>query len=111
MAVLNNKEGVLMTDGDMTGDVTSDVARLGDAKCYCAHAVWTANDAAVGNIILQGSFDGTTFFTIATQAAGGGGGFVVWEKADVAYTFVRVFYDFTSDGTADVLNIAYRIKD
>jgi len=72
--------------------------------------VWTNADAVVGNVILQGSIDGTTFFTVQTQAAGGAGGCKVWQEADVAYSYFRIFWDFTSDGTADVLNVWYRCK-
>ena len=110
MAIVKTKEGKLLTDGDMTGDITSDSVYLGDWTKFVVYAVWTGSDAPVGNSILQGSIDGTNYFTVQTQAAGAAGGSKVWQEADVAYSYFRVFWDFTSDATADTLNVWYRAK-
>lgn len=84
----------LILNGDMSGDVASETIDIQHLIGYAIQSVWTGSPT--GNIVVQKSNDGVTWFTEDTQAAGGGAGNDLFEQADVFYKYVRVFYNSTS---------------
>ena len=98
----------LMTDGDMSDDLTSDAQSLEQIYMCCIQAVWTGATAA-GSLYLQITNDGTNWTTYSgsTTTVAGAGNFA-WNLMTTPFKSIRVFYDATS-GTG-TLNITVNGK-
>ena len=78
----------------MAGDIAGDAILLDQIYGYSWQCVWTGTPQ--GNIIHQVSNDGTTWFDLDTQAAGGAAGTKLFEKNGAFYKYTRIFFDFTA---------------
>lgn len=70
---------------------------------YAWQCVWTGTPA--GNIIHQASNDGTTWFDIDTQAAGGAAGTKLFEKNGAFYKYTRIIFNQT--GSSGALTVKF----
>lgn len=96
---MKNIEETLIDGTGVTTDQTSQAIDLKQMAGYAIQSVWTGTLA--GNLIVQKSVDGTTWFTEDTQALGGAPGVDLFEKVDAMYRFVRMFADI-SGGAGDL---------
>lgn len=88
----------LLTDGDMSADVTSSAVNVTYTDNIGIQLSWTGS-SPVGNFYVQGTIDGSTwtaldFGTIPT--AGGAAGDHLLNMNNLPYEQIRVFYDRTS---------------
>ena len=93
---------LIVTNGDMTGNITSSVIDLSQTDGYAIFAQWTGTP--VGTIKIQVSVDGTNFVDLAnSQMNVSGAGNVMWEVITAMYDKVQVVYTAgSSTGTLDV---------
>lgn len=93
----------IVTDGDMSSNVTSNVVDLSITNGYAIQAVWTGSPE--GNLKLQISNDEATWTDVAESvvATGGTSGSTVWLEPTAMYDKVRVVYEATSgSGTLNI---------
>lgn len=92
----------------MGADVTSSARDISEANIVAIQGVWSSGTSPVGNMIVQGSIDGTTYSDIDTLAVSGNSGSNLFNVVDPGYRYIRLFYDRTS-GTA-TLNVRISAK-
>lgn len=113
-----------IVDGDMEADVTGSAIECKNFENVRFQMSWTDTASPVGTLIVQGSEDGVTFHPVtltavmfddlsadATLSADGdidldgtaAGGCLLNIKDP--YRYMRVFWDVTSGGAADLLNV------
>ena len=95
-----------ISDGDMSEDITGETLDCKNIVALFVQMIWTGTP--VGNILLQGSVDGTLWTTLDTIAGGGAAGNSEKRYTDVAFRKFRVFWDDTS-GTG-TLNVKWSAK-
>ena len=78
----------------MTGNITSSVIDISEVRGYAVHFIWTGTPT--GDVVVEGSNDGSNFSQISTAATGGAAGQSLSNQADANYKYVRVKYTFTS---------------
>lgn len=78
----------------MGSNLTSEVIDISELTGFAIHSIWTGSP--VGNLLVQGSNDGTNFYTIDTHAAGGALGQHIYNAAGQHYRYVRLAYTYTS---------------
>lgn len=85
----------IITNGNMSSNVTSPVVDLAKTDGYSIDAIWTGSP--VGTIKLQVTRDGITFFDYpSSSTAVSGSGSAMWEITTANYSQVRVVYVFSS---------------
>jgi hypothetical protein len=108
----------IITNGDMTSDITSTPIYLEQESLLSIQAVWTGTP--VGNFKIQTSDDFYTIdqaslvthwtdYTGSTQAAGGAAGNVTWRIADAGDRWYRVVY--TAGSSSGTVNARYQAKE
>lgn len=78
----------------LTGDFSSDGVEVSEVGGFALHCFWTGTPT--GDLIAEGSNDGTNFVTIVSQAVGGAAGQWLLNIERQHYRFMRLSYDFTS---------------
>lgn len=96
----------VLTASVMTADRTSTVINMQRQELVAVFSIWSGTP--VGNLIIQGSLDNVNYFPLDTVAAGAGAGTDLFEIANSAVKFIRMFYDFTS--STGVLNTWISVK-
>lgn len=92
----------IIVDGDMSTDLTSPTQHIQDMMIAAVQYVYTGAGSPTGNIILQLSADGITWFDFDSKAISAAGTYYK-ETGLIAMPYARVFWDRTS-GTG-VLNV------
>jgi len=92
----------ILTNGNMSGNLTSSVQDLSITNGFSVYAKWTGSP--VGIIKLQISVDGINFVDYSgSQTAVNGAGDALWEITTAFYNKIQVVYTFTSgSGTLNV---------
>lgn len=92
----------IVTDGNMTSNITSDVVDLSKTDGYAVFAKWTGSPN--GTIKIQVSVDGSNYVDLdGSTTAVSGAGDALWEITTAYYDKVRVVFTFTSgSGTLNV---------
>jgi len=90
----------LIKDGDLSADITSEEISTENIDKLNVHVAWTGT-SPVGSLIFQGTVDkGTTWHDIGvtepTITGASGAEFLIVDSADMCWTNMRVFWDFTS---------------
>lgn len=98
----------IITNGDMSADVTSEVVDFRYLRHVFVEYASTSGTAPTGSLALQGSTDQVTWNDIATQAFSGSDLAGILSDSHGAYLYVRVKYTRTS-GTA-TLNVRFSAK-
>lgn len=110
----------IVTNGDMTADVTSTMINIGQLMVGSIQAVWTGTP--VGNFTIElsndvgqtspdGSVTGVTnwsLYTGSTQAAGGAAGNFMWLLDDLGAKWVR--FKYTHSSSTGTLNARLNFK-
>ncbi len=98
----------IFINGDMSGDIESAEVSLLAHRHLAIQAIWTG--VPVGDLQLQVTVDGTTWFNQGSSvAAGGAAGDAVFTEKDAPWLKARLIWDFTSD--TGVLNAFSIIKE
>lgn len=85
----------VITNGDMSADITSDIVDLSKEILAGCQAVFTGSP--VGVINLQCSNDRLTWTDIADSSVNvNGASNVYWNVKNISFPHLRIFYDFTS---------------
>jgi len=104
---IDNQEQIV-TDGDMSGDVTSAVVEIAAYRHQAVQAVWTGTPA--GNLQLEASNDGTDWTARGSPvAAGGAAGSHVFVETYAAWAKTRLKY--TSSSSTGVLQAFSIVKE
>lgn len=91
----------VITNGNMSSDVTSSSVDIGEARSICAQIYWTGTSPA-GNFYVQGSNDGNNWALASSAVAvSGNSGSLLINLDAPAFRYARIFYDSTS-GTGTV---------
>lgn len=101
---VNVVEQQIITDGSMTGDITSSeisVTHSPRAKAifeYCVQAVWSAGSSPLGTLKLQASIDNSNYVDISGTTVGvsGNTGSVIWNITNHSYKYLRLIYTRSS---------------
>lgn len=113
----------LVVDSVMTADITSTPVNVQYLDNIGLEIAWTASGSPSGVIYIQGSnsydavlgsgtFYSLTFSPAITQPDGttNAGGYLV-SLTDFPYSWLRIFYDRTSGGTANNLTVYLTAKE
>lgn len=93
---------LVLTAGDLSGNLTSTAKELAGGTGLCVQAVWTGT-SPVGVLTLQGSLDGTTYTDVSPQNVSGNAGSSMWNIECPVYKFFRMSYVFGSGvGTINI---------
>lgn len=105
----------LVTDGDMSGDITSTIQQLNQAFGYSIQANYATSGTLGGVLKLQASVDhqelpfglpvtGNWVDVASSSVTLTGAGSYVWNVSDVMYPWMRVIYTHTGgdSGTLQV---------
>lgn len=85
-----------ITNGDMSGDVTSAAVDIGESRVIAVQLVWSGT-SPVGNAYIQGSYNGTDWASVTAGAAvSGNTGSLIINYPDPGFRYARIFFDFTS---------------
>lgn len=112
----------LITNGNMTGDITSVGINLISIYAYSIQGVWSGGSGPSGSFVLQGSNDSCdvgsgqavnqpthwTPITGSTQAISGTPGSILYDVVECSYRWVRLVYTHAS-GSA-TLNVLVNVK-
>lgn len=97
-----------ITNGDMSGNLTSSVTEIKEARRYGVQLIYTGTPT--GTLKLQGSNDNTNWTDLTSQSVsltGSAGSKILTDDAD--YSFVRTVYVFGSGtGTLNTIITAKR---
>lgn len=107
----------LVTDGDMSADITSSTQQLDQAFGYSIQAVYSTSGALGGVLKLQASVDhqevpfglpvtGNWVDVSSSSVTLTGSGSFVWNVTDVMYPWVRVVYTHAG-GDSGTLNVHF----
>lgn len=100
----------IITDGDMSGDVTSSVINLMNNYAFSIQCIWSGGAAPIGNFKLQGSNDNAdqnginaiivptnwTDINSSVQPISGTPGSLLFDVTECSYRWARVVYLRTS---------------
>lgn len=93
----------LMSNGDMSGNLTSSSYLLNGIRSYCIQVTWNGT-SPVGTLDYQGSIDGVNYATLASASISSNSGTSMLNVELPAYVYSRVVYTRTSgSGTLNVL--------
>jgi len=80
--------------GDMSGNLDGQELSMRDMVMAVYTFTWTGSP--IGDIVIEGSIDGSTWFTLDTIAAGGGPGVESRPVMDFPYPLIRSNYESAS---------------
>lgn len=93
----------IVTNGDMSANITSDVVDLSRIDGYSVYAKWTGGSAA-GTIKLEVSLDDINYVDLSgSETSVSGPGEALWEITSAFYDKVRVV--FTRSSGSGTLNV------
>lgn len=91
----------IVTNGDMSSDITSDITDLSKVDGYAVYAKWTGTPQ--GSIKLQVSVDGINYVDLdGSSTVVNNAGEALWEVTTAFYDKVRLVY--TSSSSTGTLN-------
>lgn len=99
----------IVSNGDMSADITSSVIEIKEARSYCIQTVYSGTPT--GTLKVQGSNDNTNWSDVSglSVSLSGSSGSSLLSDAAPAYAYVRLFYDATSgSGTLNAILNAKR---
>jgi len=80
----------------MSSDITSDPYNINEAISFSVQAIWSNGSSPVGDFVLQGSNDNSTFTDLTSGSVSGNSGSILINVEKPAYAWIRLFYDRTS---------------
>jgi hypothetical protein len=93
---------LIVTNGDMTSVITSQVQDLSKTDGYSVYAKWTGSP--IGAIELKASLDGINFVVIAGSATDvNGPGDALWEVTTAFYD--KILVEYVPSGGSGTLNV------
>lgn len=83
----------VIQNGDMSGDLVSEILDLGEVTGYAVHAIWTGSPD--GSLIVSGSntLTAADFVPVNTQATGAAAGSHLLNVEKFHYKYIMVQYD------------------
>jgi len=94
---------LVITNGDMSGNLTSSIVDVSKINATVFYAKWTGTPT--GSIKLQVSIDDVNWVDLpsSSQATGGAAGDFMWNVTDTNYDKIKLVYTFSSgSGTLNV---------
>lgn len=93
----------VIADGSMGGNLSTSSIEVSEVALGSVHAIWSAGSTPVGDLIVSGSNDNSTFTTISTDAVSGNSGSLLKRLGSIDFAYLKVSYTRTSgSGTLNV---------
>lgn len=102
--LIKDNTGVEINGTSMSASITGEVLDLSETIGFCLQADWSG--APVGNIITEGSLNGTSFFQIESKPTGGAAGTHGLNFERAHFPFLRIRFDRSSGTGALTLKIS-----
>lgn len=80
----------------MGADITGTAVNINETVSYAFQIIWSAGSTPVGDIVLQGSNDNSTFTEIVRSNVTGNSGSTIINVEKPSYAWARVNYSRTS---------------
>jgi len=97
----------LLVDGDMSGNLTSEVLALDNMMHYSVHAIWTGAPNGTLFIDISGELGEPTNWAQLATVAVAGAGQQIWMDRNAPYKWVRLRYvNAGGTGTLTIHSIA-----
>lgn len=93
MLILNSKSIDAQSIGASVNGTPIDIS---SGHVLSVQFVWSSGSSPVGDLILQGSMDGTDWTAVNTQAISGDSGSYMYSTNSAGFVFARAIYTRTS---------------
>ena len=94
--ILNSKSIDAASIGASINGTSIDIS---NGSVVSVQFIWSSGSSPVGDLIVQGSCDGTNFYTVASLSISANSGSYIYSTNSAAYPYIRAGYTRTS-GTA-----------